>query len=214
MLSLIDLVERETITIERASWLTARIQEGASWLVGARPGGAGKTAIMCALLAMLPEDEPVHLANPGTGWESAGPGQCILAYEIGSGSYDAYVWGEELRRMAALGVSGARLVSNLHADTREQARAQLVDENGVSEQGFGAFGTFIPIEARGVLSRSGPAVGPMSVWQGETWVAETDISPSRRQGEIAGFLRNCVQKGIKTVEDVRAAWLLEGRRRP
>ncbi len=208
MLYIVDLVERETITIDRAAWLLSRVNEGSSWLVGAKPGGAGKTAVMCALLAMLPSDEPVHLTNPDTTWRTAEPGHCILAYELSPGGYDAYVWGNELRQVADLGVSGCRLVSNLHADTLEQARAQLVDENGVSEEGFGAFGIFIPLQVKRFYSMSGPTVGPMSVYQDGAWLPEEDIPSASNHEKIIDFLHHCLDKGIKTVEDVRdTPWL-------
>jgi Flp pilus assembly CpaF family ATPase len=38
MLSLADLVEADTFTLEQAAWVTERIEAGASILVGANPG--------------------------------------------------------------------------------------------------------------------------------------------------------------------------------
>ena len=67
----------------------------------------------------------VRLASPGTGWEQSRRGDCIVAHEIGRGPYEAYVWGHDLRRMAELGRSGRRIVTNLHADTLAQAQGAL-----------------------------------------------------------------------------------------
>lgn len=205
MLSIVDLVERETVTIDRAAWLLSRVNEGSSWLVGAKPGGAGKTAVMCALLAMLPKDQIVHLASPDTAWQTAVPPHCIAAYELSPGDYEAYVWGNDLCTMADLGVSGCRLVSNLHADILEEARTQLVDHNYVSEQGFGAFGLFIPLQVKGLFFMGGPTIGPMSVYRDGVWLAEQDIPPAPDHEASIAFIRNCLDNEIKTVEDVREA---------
>ena len=82
MLSVIDLLEAGTLDRTKAAWLLARILSGASFLVGARPGGAGKTAVMGALLTMLPAGRRCAWRR-STGWESSKPGDCIVAYEIG-----------------------------------------------------------------------------------------------------------------------------------
>ncbi|NLX42680.1 MAG: hypothetical protein GXY79_04280, partial [Chloroflexi bacterium] len=82
MLSIVDLLLAETLTLPQAAWLAAQVLGGRSFLVGARPGGAGKTTVMGALLGLLPRNEPVLLAARGTGWESAAPGSCVVAYEI------------------------------------------------------------------------------------------------------------------------------------
>ena len=96
MLSVVDLIEARTLEAPFAAWLIGRIRDGASWLVGARPGGAGKTTVMSALLAMLPPLAPgraIRLAVRGTGWERSVAGDCVVAFEIGSGPYEAYIWG-------------------------------------------------------------------------------------------------------------------------
>ena len=38
MLSVVDLIEAETLDLAQAAWLVNRIRLGSSWLVGARPG--------------------------------------------------------------------------------------------------------------------------------------------------------------------------------
>jgi len=49
MLSLIDLLKDESVSLPMAGYLAAAMRGGASLLVGANPGGAGKTTVMCAL---------------------------------------------------------------------------------------------------------------------------------------------------------------------
>ena len=207
MLSVLDLLDAGTLSIAQAAWLLDRILRGSSWLVGARPGGAGKTTIMAALLAMLPERESVLLAAEGTGWERASRGECVVAYEIGAGSYRAYVWGPALERFAALGERGVRLISNLHADTLEQAEQQIVRRNGVSPRHFSHFGLFLPIS----LGRGGrwvPTVTRISYHDGEAWrPLSTDEGQVGQLPRIARWLE-CMSDGTaRTVEAVRAAWL-------
>lgn len=148
MLSVVDLVEAGTLDMPQAAHLVARIEGGASWLVGAQPGGAGKTTIMSALLAMLPANEPVWVAGADPHWDSARPGECIVAYEISPGPFHGYIWGGKVRLMAQRGPAGCRLVANLHADTIAEARQQIVGDCGASEEGFLAFGLFLPITLR------------------------------------------------------------------
>lgn len=206
MLSVVDLVERGTLTLELAAWLVTRVREGSSWLVGARPGGAGKTAVMCALLTMLPDRERIRLTSPGTGWEDARPGECVVSYEIGAGHYDSYIWAEELRTFAALGARGIRIVSNLHADTLEEAKGQVVFGNGAPEEHFNAFTMFIPVTMSGGWMATKRAVEKVDFFEDGGWKETDGNPPLDEDGEkTASFLENCLEKGVKTVEDVRAA---------
>lgn len=136
MLTLIDLIEAGTVDLDLAAYLAAVVRAGHSLIVGANPGGAGKTTVMVALLAFLPAGcaiEPVaHRrvltragANPQRG------ATCYLAHEVGAGPYYAYVWGAAARAFFALAGQGHTIATNLHADTPAETRAQLCDENGV-----------------------------------------------------------------------------------
>ena len=108
MLSLVDLQEAGTVSAAQAAWLLARVAEGASWLVGARPGGAGKTAVLAALLAMVPDGESVRLTLAGGGWHGALPGETVVSYELSPGTYEAYIWGPEVCRLACLARAAGR----------------------------------------------------------------------------------------------------------
>lgn len=138
MLSIVDLVEAETVTRELAAYCLAAIGGGASFLIGALPGGAGKTTVMGALLNFVPAG--VRLV-PADGIESIELGmkappsarRCFICHEIGSGPYYAYLWGEELRQYFRLATAGQMLATNLHADTYEQAREQICGTNGVPD---------------------------------------------------------------------------------
>jgi hypothetical protein len=137
MLSLVDLIDAGTVDLPLAAYLAAAMRRGASLLVGARPGGAGKTAVMCALLNFLPDQTAIHPIDRPAVLTAAGrderPGDtCYLAHEIGAGHWYAYVWGREARAFFALAERGHIVVSNLHADTVEETRDQLCRENGVA----------------------------------------------------------------------------------
>lgn len=210
MLSVVDLVEAGTLSLDQASWLCRRILEGSSFLTGATPGGAGKTTVMGALLTMLPPDTGIHL-TAGSGWRSVPPGDCVVSYELNDAFYEAYIWGGEVAQLARLGTQGRRIVANLHADTVGQARRQIVDQCGATEQGFAAFSLFIPIRmergaSRGLNGRYGGIRRTVDVIyearDGE-W-REAAIEPDR---EITAFLQSLRTEEIREIEPVRRRWL-------
>jgi len=215
MLSIIDLLKAGTLAICQASWLLARVLGGSSWLVGARPGGAGKTTVMSALLALVQRDARVWLTNRGSGWSACGPGDYLVSFELSPGSYDAYIWGSDVRRMTEMGAAGCRIVSNLHADTLEQARRQVVDECGASERGFRAFQIFLPLSLEG-LPRV-PRVEHIDYVESDEWRRLAGDDPSLFQGgssgfserekKIAEFLDLCLADDVLLIEEVRRRWL-------
>jgi hypothetical protein len=135
MLTLVDLIEAGTVSLDLAAYLAAALAQGASHLVGANPGGAGKTTVMAALLSFLPPScviETVASAAVLRGAADVDPGTvCYLAHEVGAGHYYAYIWGAAARAFFALAGAGHTVATNLHADTLDETRAQLCDENGV-----------------------------------------------------------------------------------
>ena len=58
-LSIVDLIRAGTISVPMAACAMRAVHEGASILTGARPGGAGKTTLMAALLSFLPPGEEI-----------------------------------------------------------------------------------------------------------------------------------------------------------
>ena len=143
LLSLVDLIDAGTVDLDLAAYLAAVMRARGSLLVGARPGGAGKTALMVALLNFLPNDTTIQpIEGPVVlrrGLEDAAFGRtCYLAHEIGEGFYYAYLWDEQARLFFELAARGHIVASNLHADTLVEARAQLIGENGVPSAGVDA----------------------------------------------------------------------------
>ncbi len=139
LLSLVDLIEAGTVDLDLAAYLAAVMRRGGSLLVGARPGGAGKTAVMVALLNFLPNavvlqpiEGPVVLRRGLV--DTAYGKTCFLAHEIGAGFYYAYLWGDQAKAFFKLGGHGHIIASNLHADTLIEAQSQLIDENDVAAE--------------------------------------------------------------------------------
>jgi len=112
-------------------------------MVGAVPGGAGKTTVMCALLNFVPVGVPLLAATPQAVYEAANVDTprrcCYICHEIGAGSYFAYLWAEALQTYCKLSEAGHILATNLHADDLEQARDQVCGDNDVPIEHFNRF---------------------------------------------------------------------------
>ena len=63
-LSFSDLIDRGTFDLELAAWLMSHVSRGASFIVGAGPGGVGKTTTMRSLLSLAPSKLPFGIALP------------------------------------------------------------------------------------------------------------------------------------------------------
>jgi len=129
-LSVVDLIRAGTIDVEMAACAMRAVEAGASLLTGARPGGAGKTTLMAALLNFLPAEVPlVTVDHPGVITDGLRRGAdepaCYLAHEIGSGRYLGYIWGRDVADFLALIEGPRRVASCLHADTLDELSAIL-----------------------------------------------------------------------------------------
>ncbi len=135
MLSVVDLLDAGTLTPDLAAYALAAIGGGGGFLVGAKPGGAGKTTVMGALLNFVPADVALRPADGpaaiDSGIRAPEPRTCFICHEIGSGPWYAYLWGADLRAYFRLPDAGHMLATNLHADTYEQAREQICGDNRV-----------------------------------------------------------------------------------
>ena len=142
MLSIFDLIDAGTLDLDLAAYLMARISRGASFMVGARPGGLGKTTVMCALLNLIPADVEVVAATPeavrSAARDESLPRSCYVCHEIGSGPYFAYLWDADLRAYCSLAGMGHLLATNLHADDIDDAQEQVCAQNLVPISHFNA----------------------------------------------------------------------------
>jgi hypothetical protein len=152
-LSLVDLVLAGTVDLDLAALLAAHVAEGSSFLVGASPGGAGKTTVMGALLGLLPEDElVVPVDGPAAFGASRDERVCWLAHEVNDAPHYAYIWGDCAHRFFLQLDRGDRVVSNLHADTvGEVAEMLLSPPNNVPRHTFRAVDLllFLSVDRRG-----------------------------------------------------------------
>jgi hypothetical protein len=153
MLSIFDLLAAKTLDLDLAAYLMARVSKGASFMVGAVPGGAGKTTVMCALLNFVPADVPLVPATPkavyGADNETASQSVCYVCHEIGSGDYYAYLWSDALRTYCGLSEQRHMLAANLHADDLKQTRDQVCRTNGVKADHFNKFELLIFLRVKG-----------------------------------------------------------------
>jgi len=142
MLSIVDLLEAGSLPEDIAVYLMAAVnQKKVSFMVGANPGGAGKTTVMGALLNLVPSSYQLLPAATLKTLEKgrdnhAGTPKCWICHEISSGPYYAYLWGKEARAFFEMSDYGHLLATNLHSDTYEQAYEQICHDNGVPDRYF------------------------------------------------------------------------------
>ena len=225
MLSVVDLIEAGTLSTKLAAYCLAAVEQGASFMVGAMPGGAGKTTVMGALLNFVPPD--VDLA-PADGQESIGmaiaagsPRRCFICHEIGPGSYYAYLWGQELREYFRLAEAGHMLATNLHADTYEQAHDQICQQNEVPEIALRRMNLMLFLSVHRGVRRRIEQIWESDGRQPHRLVYEAGdggrIEPSQlvtapNLAAAEQTLEKLLSSGRRAIEDVRALILLSGRR--
>ncbi|TFG70406.1 MAG: hypothetical protein E4H27_06010 [Anaerolineales bacterium] len=225
MLSLVDLVDAGSVNITLAGYLAAMMQEGASLLVGAKPGGAGKTAVMCACLNFLPATMEIRVIDRGVNIQQMDrdvgvKNDCFLAHEIGAGPYYAYVWGQQVRDFFSLSRLGYTIASNLHADTPGETDDQLCNQNGISRELVQG----IPLKI--YLRTSRASNGRINRWVSHVYESDEGKNNLVWKGDSPGnfqrmmpsqlvklsdevtwsdFLTTCQQNNIRRIEDVRLA---------
>jgi hypothetical protein len=224
MLSLVDLIDAETVDLPLAAYLAAAMRSGASLLVGARPGGAGKTTVMCALLNFLPDhtairavDNPAVLARAQ---RDNHPGHtCYLAHEINNAPYYAYIWGQEARTFFTLGVQGHIIASNLHADTPQETQDLVCGQYGVDRAHLDAvtLKVYLRLERTGgwsaqrrishLYESDGKQDRLLWTSKGGTFTRQEAegsviVSPEQEK-EYAEFLATLLQRDIRRIEEVR-----------
>ncbi|MCM8769991.1 MAG: hypothetical protein NC911_10075 [Candidatus Omnitrophica bacterium] len=213
LLSVVDLIERETLSLKTAAFLLEVISGGSSFIVGARPGGAGKTTVMVSLLnfippgmEIIPTDEPRKLdAN------FYSKPTCFLCHEIGPGPYYAYLWGDSLLSFFRLKKQGHLLSSNVHADTLEEARKQICELNQVPISLFHQIELylFLRVEESGkrILETAWYSLVP---GKHRLVIAKGDLvrdwpEKEKRLRAHQDFLKLLLASGIRQLEAVRAA---------
>ena len=216
-LSVLDLIERETFDLGLAAWLMSRVARGASFIVGANPGGVGKSTIMRALLDLVPGGLSFAVAMPGEIAGLDGQPHCLISHELSDHPPPAYLWDQDLRDFFALGEKGHVLVANMHADDLSEAREQIVTANGVPEAHFRGVGLFAFIRLEGDRD-SGRRVIDAVHYSDGTAAHEMVYSPDNgllarapRDAAHEAFCRGFLEEGLagaeRTVEVMRRRFL-------
>ncbi|MEJ5340737.1 MAG: hypothetical protein WHT09_04140 [Thermogutta sp.] len=125
MLTVVDLIEAETLSADMAATVMYALAQGASLLTAARPGGAGKTTLLAAFLNLLPPGvKIVTVDSPSVVRQalqvSPATPECFLVHEIGDGNWYGYLWGRPVADYFRLIGSQRRIASCLHADTLQE----------------------------------------------------------------------------------------------
>jgi hypothetical protein len=127
--SLLWLIERGSLDLQLAAFLSLAIEARASMIVVSEPHEAGKTTLLTALLDFLPEEtQPVYLR----GWyerfsflDTLPPeAGYILCNEISS-HLPTYLWGRGVRRVFDAATAGYPLATTMHAASAAGAFDQL-----------------------------------------------------------------------------------------
>lgn len=221
MLSLVDLVNASTVSLDMAAEMAHAVAGGGSLMTAAGPGGVGKTTLMGALLGFLaPGTEIVTIEGPRTLERLPAPSpeapKCLMVHEIGSGRWYGYLWGPAVGRYVdAARAPGRSLASNLHAETYEEAVDQLAGLD-VSAEGLGAIDLVAFMAARGskrrvtTVWRADASGGHACAWR---WLPEDDrfervigVPAAASEAELAryrGFLRRALADGVFRMERLR-----------
>lgn len=212
MLSVLDLLDAQTLDLNLAAYLMARISRGASFMVGANPGGAGKTTVMCALLNLVPPDRPLLAATPEAVRQGSARPHCYICHEVGAGSYFAYLWGRDLQAYCSLSDAGHMLASNLHADDIEEAYEQMCMDNRVPKAHFQGFELMLFLRVSGVYPErrrriakvySSDGKGPHKRVFDDTQPLFTPDADSVWQAECRAFLEQTLPEGGRTIQEFR-----------
>ncbi len=212
MLSVLDLLDAKTLDLDLAAYLMARISNGASFMVGANPGGAGKTTVMCALLNLVPPDRVLLAATPEAVRQGTAHPHCFICHEVGSGHYFAYLWGRDLQAYCSLSEFGHILASNLHADDLEEAYEQMCLDNGVPKAHFQSFHLMLFLQVSGVYPERRRRIATIYSSDGQTPHklvfddAQTNFTSDADpewQAECRAFLQQAAQESGRTIEEFR-----------
>lgn len=227
LLSIVDLVEAGTLSVEVAAFMLCSMAQGASVLTGALAGAAGKSTLLATALGFLPPGERVITVSSHTVVARAlsrppGNSECFLAHEIGQGRFYGYIWGRTVRDFFGLLETGRRTATCLHADNLAQTQEILtgsplfVDPGRLSLLGLLGFIRMAETPSgvgRRVTYLYGrvPGRGPQLAFRwresDDSFEMTADLGifgVSRRQFVLAtAFISDLVSEGVRLFEDVR-----------
>ena len=142
MLSIIDLIQSGTISVELAAHLTTLIIKGITISSGSLVGGTGKTTLLASLLAFLPQERNLvtvthsnlnTLLNKSNEFKNT----TFLCHEISPAHYYSYLWGKDLKSYFDLKMKSNNLAFTIHADSPDEVYPQIVnDESKLNREDF------------------------------------------------------------------------------
>jgi hypothetical protein len=128
-LSIVDLIDNATLTVDQAAQVWWALDRGASMWVVAGPQGAGKTTLATALLPLLPDSARLYVTS--------GPRDQLLMPEDHDNLYllvnelswhlPFYLSGRAAARAFQLLAEGVRIVGTLHARSAAEALVVMCD---------------------------------------------------------------------------------------
>jgi hypothetical protein len=224
MLSVVNLLEAGTLSGALAAYALAAIWNGCSFLVGARPGGAGKTTVMGALLNFVPPTVTLAAADGeetiSHGLKSPIPRRCYICHEIGNAGYFSYLWGADLRAYFHLPEAGHMLATNLHADTYEQCREQICIVNRVSVPALQhvniMFFLLVHPEGKGWVRRiderweSDGKSSHRPIYKSGCFIAQSQLVSQALLMRASAAINALIRTGARSIWDVRHRLLTMG----
>lgn len=125
MLSLVDLVEAETLPADAAALMAWVAAHSGSLVTAAGPGGVGKSTLLGGYLGFLPAEIEIVTVDSARALirpVSDSP-ECLLIHEINNAAYAGYIWGPEVGRFFSMNRPGRCVAATVHAETyRELVR--------------------------------------------------------------------------------------------
>ena len=220
-LSIVDLIQAGTLSVEIAAYAMRAMANGASLLTGARPGGAGKSTLLGAILGLLPPDVRIvtvdgpEVIQQGLVQPADEPA-CYLAHEIGSGHWYGYIWGQDVADFFSLVDGRRRIASCLHADMLEELTGILRSPPlRVREAALERVGLILFIH---VIPGPGARRRVVSFWEADgegehrevfrwnaaadTFEATGDLHKPSEMDRYEGFIRGLVDAGDVETEAV------------
>lgn len=227
LLSVVDLIEAGTLSVETAAFMLCAMQSGASVLTGALAGAAGKSTLLATALSFLPPGERIitvssHTVVARALARPASNSECYLAHEIGQGHFYGYIWGRTVRDFFGLLETGRRTATCLHADNLVQAQEILTGSPLFVDPGrlslLGLLGFIRVAETPSGVGRrvtylygrvAGRGAQLAFRWResDDSFERTTDLEAfglSSRQFALAtAFISDLVTEGVRLFEDVR-----------
>ena len=231
-LSIVDLLNANTLSVEMAAHLFCIMSHGTSFLTAAKPGNAGKTTLMACTLMFLPPNMRIVTISEPSVISQALPGSneraCYLCHEIGSGPWYSYLWGGDVGRFFKLIDKSHSIASCIHADTIDEMKEIILsDELNVAEEDFRQldFILFMHLErngweytrrvstfyeATGALSRNSESHRPLFIWDKDSdkFYQQDDSLLLRTLGRSKGIDQKQIQKQLVECEYF-IRWLIE-----